>query len=131
MADECRTCVEVQQVTDDETETVTFSVVGVERVYGRGDLVALAIVELELAGVSMTLQGLQVRRVSLDRITVALPAFKHPRDGVMRTAIVLPAELSDAIGASVAHAYEALELQTLLPDPTRSATNSATVVRPG
>ena len=47
-------------MTDDETETVSFSVVGVERVYRRGDLVALAIVELELAGVAMTLQGLQV-----------------------------------------------------------------------
>ncbi len=30
-------------VTDDETETVSFSVVSVERVLGRGDLVALAI----------------------------------------------------------------------------------------
>ena len=104
---------------------------GVERVYGRGELVALAIVELELAGVSMTLQGLQARRVSLDRITVGLPASKHPRDGVMRTVIVLPPELSDAIGASVAHADEILDSQTSLPDPTRSAINSAAVVCQG
>ena len=111
-------------MTDNETETVTFSVVGVERVQGRGNLVALAIVELELAGVLMTLQGLQVRRVSPERITVALPAFKHPRDGVMRTAIVLPSELSDAIGASVANAYDTLELPTLPPDPARGVTGS-------
>ena len=108
-------------------ETVTFSVVGVERVHGRSDLVALAIVELELAGVLMTLQGLQVRRVSPKRITVALPAFKHPRDGVMRTAIVLPPELSDVIVASVAHAYYTLGTPTLPPDPEHGATGSAAV----
>ncbi len=43
---------------DSGTETVTFSVIGVEHVLGRGDLVALAIVELELAGVAMTLQDI-------------------------------------------------------------------------
>ncbi|MGI4798524.1 MAG: hypothetical protein ACRYG8_31670 [Janthinobacterium lividum] len=46
---------EVQKVTDGETETVTFSVVGVERVLGRGELVGLAIVELTLHGIAITL----------------------------------------------------------------------------
>ena len=115
-------------MTDDETETVSFSVVGVERVYGRGDLVALAIVELELAGVAVTLQGLQVRRAGPERITVTLPAFKHPRDDVMRTTVVLPHELSDAIGASVAHACDTLEFPTLLPDPSRGVTGTAAVI---
>ena len=75
----------------------------------------------------MTLQGLQVRRVSPKRITVVLPAFKHPRDGVIRTAIVRPSELSDAIDASVAHAHDMLGVQTLPPDPVRSVTGSAAV----
>ena len=112
--------------TDTETETVTFSVVGVERVLGRGDLVALAVVELDVAGLAVTLQGLQIRRVSPERITVALPAFKHPRDGVMRTSIVLPLKLSDAIGKSVAAAFNALERPTLDPDPKRGLTSLAT-----
>ena len=113
-------------VTDDETETVSFSVVGVERVLGRGDLVALAIVELALHGISMTLQGIQVRHMAGNRITVTLPAFKHPRDGMMRTAIVLPRELADAIGSAVADAYDTLGRPTLPPGDARGATSLST-----
>ena len=116
----------MQQVTDDGTETVAFSVVGVERVHGRGELVALAVVELDIAGVAVTLYGLQVRRIGASRVTVALPAFKHPRDGVMRTAIKLPPELSDAIGASVAASYDGLGHPTLLTGDTRGTTALST-----
>ncbi len=114
-------------VTDDETETVTFSVVGVERVLGRGELVGLAIVELTLHGIAITLQGIKIRRVASDRITVTLPDFRHPRTDRMCTAIILPYELSDAIGASVAHAYDTLGHPTLPPDPSRGVTGSARV----
>ena len=41
-------------MTDDETETVIFSVAGVERVLGRGELVGLAIVGLTLYGIAIT-----------------------------------------------------------------------------
>ncbi len=41
-------------------------------------------------------------------MTVTLPSFKHPRDGTMRTAIMLPPELSNAISVSVADAYDTL-----------------------
>ena len=113
-------------MTDDETETVSFSVVGVERILGRGGLVRLAIVELALHGVSMTLQGIQVRHMASNRITVTLPAFKHPRDGMMRTAIVLPKEPGDAIEAEVAAAYDTLGHPTLLRSASRGATSLST-----
>lgn len=51
-------------MTDDDSQTVSFSVAGVELVHGRGDLVGLAIVELNVSGVAMTLQGFQIRRTA-------------------------------------------------------------------
>ena len=54
-------------MTDGETETVIFSVVGVERVVGRGELVGLAILELTLHGIATTLQGVKIRRFAGDR----------------------------------------------------------------
>ncbi len=104
---------------------MSFSVLGVERVLGRGELVALAIVELDLSGIAMTVQGIQVRRLAGNRITVTLPAFKHPRDGIMRTAIVLPRDLADAIGTEVANAYDTLGQPTLQPDLSRGMAGPA------
>ena len=75
----------------------------------------------------MMSQGIQVRRLIGIRITVTLPTFKNPRNGVMQTAIVLPLELFDAIGARVAHAYDTLGAPTLLPDIARSVTKPADV----
>ncbi len=106
-------------MVEDETETVTFSVVGVERVLGRGDLIAMAIVSLVIAGVEMTLQGLQVRANGPDRVDVSLPTFKSTRDGTQKAAIVLPPELFDAIGMAVAQAFSALEKPTPTPEPVR------------
>jgi len=114
-------------VTDDETETVTFSVVGVERVLGRSELVGLAIVELTLHGIAITLQGIKIRRLAGNRITVTLPDFRHPRTDRMCTAIILPRELSDAIGVTVANAYDTLGVPTLPPDPSRGVTGTARV----
>ena len=114
-------------VLDDETETVTFSVVGVERVLGRGELVGLAIVELMLHGIAITLQSIKIRRVAGNRITVMLPDFRHPRMDRMCMAIILPRELSDAIGVTVAHAYDTLGMPTLPPDSARGVTNMVRV----
>lgn len=114
-------------MTDGETETVTFSVVGVERVVGRGELIGLAIVELTLHGIAITLQGIKIRRFAGDRITVTLPDFRHPRTDRMCTAIILPRELSDAIGSTVAQAYKTLVQPTLAPDPARGVTGPARV----
>jgi len=121
-----QTHVEVRRVTEDETETVSFEVVSVERVHGRDDLIGMAVVELDVSGVAITLQGLLIRKVSAHRITVALPSFKSPRDGVMKTAIVLPLELTDAIGTAVANAFDTLGAPTLLTGDTRGATSLST-----
>ena len=114
-------------MTDDDTETVSFEVVRVERVHGRGDLIGMAVVELDISGVAITLQGLLIRRIGAHRITVALPSFKSPRDGAMKTAIMLPLELTDAIGAAVASSFDTLGAPTLAPDPSRGVTGSARV----
>ena len=114
-------------VLDDETETVTFSVVGVERVLGCGELVGLAIMALMLHGIAITLQGIRIRRLAGDRITVTLPDFRHPRTDKMCTAIILPRELSDAIGMTVVHAYDTLVMPTLPSDSARGVTNMVRV----
>ena len=101
--------------------------VGVERVLGRGELVGLAIAELTLHGIAITLQGIKIRRLAGDRITVTLPDFRHPRTDRMCTAVILPRELSDAIGSTVAQAYETLGHPALVPDPTRGVTGPARV----
>ena len=114
-------------MTEGRTETVSFSVAGVERVLGRGELVGLAIVELTLCGIAITLQGIKIRLLAGNRITVTLPDFRHPQTDRMCTAIILPRELSDAIGAAVAQAYDTLGVPTLPPDPSRGVTGSAAV----
>ena len=106
-------------MAEDETETVTFSVVNVERVLGRGDLIAMAIVSLVIAGVEMTLQGLQVRANGSNRVDVSLPTFKSTRDGTQKAAIVLPPELFEAMGAAVAQAFSALDRPTPTHEPVR------------
>ena len=111
-----------------EDETVIFSVVGVERVLGRGELIGLAIVELTLYGIAATLQGIKICRLAGDRVMMTLPDFRRPRTDRMCTAIVLPRELSDAIGSMVAHAYDMLGYPTLPPDPARGVTGSAAVL---
>lgn len=82
-----------------ETVPVRFEVLGVERV-DRGRLVALANVLVDVAGVELTLQGVQVVREA-DGVVVRAPAFRHPRDGRWLPAVLLPPELRDAIGAEV------------------------------
>ncbi len=106
-------------MAEDETETVTFSVASVERVLGRGDLIAMAIVSLVIAGVEMTLQGLQVRANGSNRVDVSLPTFKSTRDGTQKAAIVLPPELFEAIGLAVAQAFSTLDRPTPTHEPVR------------
>jgi hypothetical protein len=58
---------------------------------------------------------------------VTLPTLKSARDGVQQTAIVLLRELTDAIGAGVANAFDTLGTPTLPPDPARGVTGQAAV----
>ena len=83
-----------------ETVPVSYEVLQVEPVHGSGRLVGLAVVRVELAGVELTLQGVQVRHGPAG-LVVDAPQFRHPRDGRWLPAVVLPPELRDAIGREV------------------------------
>jgi len=89
-----------QKVRLSETVPVEIEVLGVEPSRGTGRLIGLAIVRIEVAGVELTLQGVRIER-SAAGLTVHSPAFRHPRAGRYVSAVLLPAELREAIGAQV------------------------------
>lgn len=84
-----------------ETVPVRFTVLGVEPVRGTGRLVGLAVVDVDLAGVVLTLQGVQLVRDPAGRLTCRAPVWRHPVSGRWVPAVVLPPELSEAIAAEV------------------------------
>lgn len=84
----------------DSTATVTFVVTGLERLSGAGRLVALATVEIDLEGVVIVVQGVQVIR-HRGRITTQAPRFRNPRTGVWMPAVILPHELGSAIAGEL------------------------------
>ena len=79
---------------------VRFAVLGIERLTGRGRLLGLAIVEVEIAGVILTLQGVQVVRAADGSLEARAPQFRAS-SGEWRSAILLPPEMRDALGAEV------------------------------
>lgn len=83
-------------MSQDSTATVTFVVTRVERLSGAGRLVALATVEIDLEGVVIVVQGVQVIR-HRGRITTQAPRFRNPRTGIWTPAVILPDELGCAI----------------------------------
>jgi stage V sporulation protein G len=78
------------------TATVTFVVTGLQRVVGAGRLVALATVEIDLEGVVVLVQGVQVIR-KRGRISSHAPCFRNPQTGAWIPAVILPDELGAAI----------------------------------
>ena len=87
-------------MTDVERMTVIVTVVGVEQVRGRGQLIGLAVVELDIAGVVITLQGVQVLRLPNGTLTCRSPQFRQS-NGTWTPAAVLPPDLAEALGAEV------------------------------
>jgi len=87
----------------DNTERVAveINVASIERTEGCGTLIALAIVELRINDVDLCLQGVQVRRTRDNKFLCQSPQFRDPRSGRWLPCILLPPELSAAIGASV------------------------------
>ena len=79
---------------------VRFAVLGIDRLTGRGRLLGLAIVEVEIAGVILTLQGVQILRAADGSLEARAPQFRAS-GGEWRSAIVLPSAARDAIGAEV------------------------------
>ena len=83
---------------------VTVTVLDVRAVQ-KGQIIALAAVEIELDGVAFALNGLQVIRTrdpssGREATGVALPRYRAP-DGQWRPAVDLPDELSDPITTAV------------------------------
>jgi hypothetical protein len=91
-----------------ETVPVEYRVIGIESVHNSGRLIALAIVEVAIAGVTITLQGCQVRRRADGGLAVLSPQFKCARTGKAVSCVVLPPELSAAIAAEVMAAMSAI-----------------------
>jgi hypothetical protein len=83
-------------MTEAATTTVSFTVLGVEPVRGAGRLIALAKVELELDGVILIMQGVRVVRMG-NGILTEPPKFRDPRTGDWLPALIVPAELGEAI----------------------------------
>jgi hypothetical protein len=84
-----------------ETTAVEYEVVGTEPVAGSGRLIGLANVRIEIAGVSLVLQGCQVVRVGDGSLACKAPTFRHPRTGTWLPAVMLPPELSAALAREV------------------------------
>lgn len=96
----CDNLIEGHAVSDAERMPVTITVIGVEQVRGRGPLIGLAIVELDVAGVVLTLQGVQVLRLPGGSVVCRSPQFRRS-NGAWASAAVLPPELAEALGTEV------------------------------
>lgn len=79
-----------------DTSTVSIEVKGLMPGRGGGKLLAWAVVELMVDGVSITLQGITVMRRRDSLAEVVLPSCRTP-DGSLAPAVVLPDELEDAV----------------------------------
>ncbi len=77
---------------------VTFVVTNPRRIDSR-KLFALVDVEMEVAGVSFVIQGVQARKVS-EGTSIHLPTYKD-HDGAWQSAVRLPEELRDPLAAAV------------------------------
>lgn len=87
-----------------ETALVTVTVLNVQAVQ-KGQIMALAAVEIELDGVVFTVNGLQVIRTrepasSREATGVALPRYRAP-DGQWRPAVDLPGELREPVTMAI------------------------------
>jgi stage V sporulation protein G len=87
-------------MSESSTATVNFVITGLERLNGAGRLIALATVEIDLEGVVILVQGIQVVRCG-SRITAQAPRFRDPRTGTWTAAVILPEELGAAIAGEL------------------------------
>jgi len=95
---------------------VTFVVTDLERLNCAGRLVALATVEIDLEGVVVLVQGVQVIR-HRDRLATQAPRFRNPKTGAWIPAVILPNELGVAIAEEWNH--------MLMRQPRRMAPSDA------
>jgi hypothetical protein len=91
-------------VTDSETDTVPVQIqrLKVERVHGTGGLLAMAEVLIGVGDVEIILRGCRVYRTPINGIwRVAGPAYRHPGVAELRDAVLLPSDLSRALGKEI------------------------------
>lgn len=86
---------------------VTYRMLGIELV-NSGRVLALAAVNLEVSGVEVALQGVQIARNTSGGLDVKAPRWRHPRTGQWVPCLLLPPELTAALGAEVLAAYGAV-----------------------
>jgi stage V sporulation protein G len=85
-----------------EAQAVVVTVIGVEPTSRMGGTVThLAIVELDVAGVVITLQGVRITRQPDGSCAVEAPRWRHPRTGHWLPCVMLPASLSGPLAAEV------------------------------
>ncbi len=90
-----------------ETVAVEYPLIATEVLPGRGKLAALAIVDLDIGGAVLELQGVQIVRGPPGGLVCRMPPFRHPHDGRRLPGIVLPTELMTAIADEVLDAFVA------------------------
>jgi len=95
-----------ERAMGDDTVSVTATVLSIKRV-DSGRLLALASVEILIAGVAFTLQGVRVVRTGPRSRGVASPSCRVA-NGRLAAAVALPPELARAIADVVLDAHDAL-----------------------
>jgi len=90
----------------DETQLVTATVLRVERI-DSGRLLALASVEIEIAGVAFVLHGVRVIKTGPRQRGIAAPAHRVA-NGRLADTITMPPELARAIADAVLDEFDAL-----------------------
>ncbi len=86
-----------------ETLDVRYTVLCLERVK-IGPLVGLANAEIDIAGVVVSLQGIQVLSAPGGGYGVRAPRFRDGT-GVWRSAVVLPREIQDALATEILRSF--------------------------
>ena len=79
-------------MSDDSTVPVEVKIIGHEAVRGRGTLVALAIVDVDIAGVVIRLQGVEIHQSRLGKLTIAAPQFRAA-NGKRHAAVLMPPDV--------------------------------------
>jgi stage V sporulation protein G len=88
-----------KDLVDAETVSVSFVVMNARPIESKA-LFALVDVEMQIAGVTFSIFGVQARRESDGQTSVRLPTFKDA-DGIWRSAIQMPGEIRAPLADAV------------------------------
>jgi hypothetical protein len=84
---------------DAEFKSVAFTLLGIERL-SAGALIGLAVVEIDIGGIVLLIQGVQIMRGGNGAVEVRAPRFRDAA-GQWRSAIVLPDSLQSALADEI------------------------------